>query len=127
MEPVYAFDRELIPAGTVMLGKVSRTQPISKGRRFGAILNGDFTPLRHAEVEFTTLKLPDCHELAIHTVENMGLNSIFVEPSTKKTEAQKTRKPMTLLLRIQMGEFSEPRNKPRKTASRARSARRPGA
>ena len=28
MEPVYAFDREVIPAGTVALGKVSRTQPV---------------------------------------------------------------------------------------------------
>jgi len=93
MEPVYAFDREVIPAGTVMLGKVSRTQPISKGQRFRAILNGDLTPLRLAQVEFTTVKLPDGHELAIHTVENIGLNSIYVEPSTKKKKAQNTPKP----------------------------------
>ena len=71
-----------------MLGKVSRTQPISKGQRFRAILNGDFTPLRLAQVEFTTLKLPVGHELAIHTVENMGLNSIYIEPSTKKKKAR---------------------------------------
>jgi hypothetical protein len=76
-----------------MLGKVSRTQPISKGQRFRAILNGDLTPLRLAQVEFTTVKLPDGHELAIHTVENIGLNSIYVEPSTKKKKAQNTPKP----------------------------------
>ena len=58
MEPVFAFDREVIPAGTVALGKVSRTQPVRKWQRVTAILNGDFTPLRRAQVEFTTLKLP---------------------------------------------------------------------
>jgi hypothetical protein len=89
MEPVYAFDREVIPAGTVVLGKVSRTQPISKGLRFRAILNGDFTPLRLAQVEFTTLRLPAGHDQAIYTVEKMGMNSIYIEPSTKKKKTQK--------------------------------------
>ena len=53
MEPLDAFDREVIPAGTVVLGKVSRTQPVTKWQRIGAILNGDFTPLRRAQIEFT--------------------------------------------------------------------------
>jgi len=57
LEPVFAFDREVIPAGTVALGKVSRTQPITKWPRIRAILNGDFTPLRRAQVEFNTLKI----------------------------------------------------------------------
>jgi hypothetical protein len=89
MEPVFAFDREVIPGGTVALGKVSRTQPVSKWQRFTAILSGDFTPLRLAQVEFTTLKLPDGRELAAPTVETMGLNSIYIEPSTKKKKNQK--------------------------------------
>lgn len=94
MEPVFAFDREVIPAGTVALGKVSRTQPVSKWQRVRAILNGDFTPLRRAEVEFTTLKLPNGRELETHTVESMGLNSIYLEPSTKKKKkVQKAQAP----------------------------------
>ena len=84
MEPVFAFDREVIPAGTVALGKVSRTQSVNKWQRAAAILNGDFTPLRRADVEFTTLKLPDGREVSTHTVETMGLNSIYIEPSAKK-------------------------------------------
>lgn len=49
-----------------------------------AILNGDFAPLRRAEVEFTTLRLPDGREISTHTVETVGLNSIYIEPSKKK-------------------------------------------
>jgi len=48
------------------------------------MLNGDFTPLRRAQVEFTTLKLPDSRELALRTVETMGLNSIYIEPLAQK-------------------------------------------
>ena len=55
LEPVFAFDREVIPAGTVALGKVSRTQPVTKWQRVRAILSGDFTPLRRAQVEFFEL------------------------------------------------------------------------
>ncbi len=90
MEPVFAFDREVIPAGTVALGRVSRTEPVRKWQRVTTILNGDFTPLRRAQVEFSALKLPDGRELSVDTVETMGLNSIYIEPSTKKKKSQKT-------------------------------------
>jgi hypothetical protein len=84
MEPIFAFDRQVIPVGTIALGSVSQTQGVGKWQRVTAILNGDFTPIRRAQVEFTTLKLPDGRELATHTVGSMGLNSIYIEPSAKK-------------------------------------------
>ena len=84
LESVFAFDREVLPIGTVALGEVNRVQPVGKWQRARAIVNGDFTPLRLAEVEFTTLILPDGRKLATHTVETVGLNSIYTEPSKKK-------------------------------------------
>ena len=87
LEPVFAFDREVIPAGTVATGKVSRTQSVGKWQRFSTILNGDFTPIRRAEVEFTTLKLADGREFSVRTVGVMGLNSLYVEPSKKKKQS----------------------------------------
>jgi hypothetical protein len=86
LEPVFAFDREVVPAGTVAQGTVSRTQPVGKWQRLRAIVNGDFTPLRRAEVEFTTLILPDGSKLSTQTVETVGLNSIYTEPSKKKSQ-----------------------------------------
>jgi hypothetical protein len=80
MEPVFAFDREVVPAGTVAQGAVSRLRPASRWQRVRAILNGDFTPLRSAEVEFTSLTLPDGRTLATHTVEAPAMNSIYIEP-----------------------------------------------
>src|ERR1700688_4813109 len=84
MEPIFAFDRQVIPAGTIALGRVSQTQGVGKWQRVTAILNGDFTPIRRAQLEFTTLKFPDGRELATQTVATMGLNSIYIEPSAKK-------------------------------------------
>jgi hypothetical protein len=87
LEPVFAFDQEVIPAGAVVQGQVSRTQPIGKRQRARAIISGDFTPLRSAKVEFTTLILPDGSKVSTHTVETMGLNSIYTEPR-KNQKAQ---------------------------------------
>src|ERR1035441_4484219 len=80
MEPVFAFDREVVPAGTIAQGAVSRLRPASRWQRVRAILNGDFTPLRSAEVEFTSLTLPDGRTLATHTVQAPAMNSIYTEP-----------------------------------------------
>jgi hypothetical protein len=80
MEPVFAFDREVVPAGTIAQGTVSRVRPASRWQRVRAILNGDFTPLRSAEVEFTSLTLPGGRTLATHTVQAPAMNSFYTEP-----------------------------------------------
>jgi hypothetical protein len=94
LEPVFAFDREVIPVGTVAQGEVSRVQSVSKWERAKAILSGDFTPLRRAEVEFTALSLPDGRRLTIRTVGTAGLNSLYTEPTHKEQKTKPaTRKP----------------------------------
>lgn len=86
LESVYAFDREVIPAGSVVTGKVSRVQPMNKWLRFQAIVNGDFTPLRDAWVEFDGVTVPAGSRLPLHTAQVMGLNSFYIEPSKKKNQ-----------------------------------------
>src|ERR1700730_6226620 len=56
-QPVYVFDRVAVPAGTPVLGKVTEVHSVSRMKRFDALLGGDFTPLREAQVEFDTLVL----------------------------------------------------------------------
>src|SRR5438270_2633811 len=57
VEPIYAFDREVVPAGCAVLGRVSRVEPVGKWQRVWAMMGGDFTPLKKAQVEFTALTL----------------------------------------------------------------------
>lgn len=84
MESVFAFDREVIPAGAIATGEVARTKSVGKWERCRAIVGGDLTPLHGAEVEFHELLLPDGRNLEIHTDANQGLNTIYIEPSKKK-------------------------------------------
>src|SRR5215831_4482530 len=55
VDPVYAFDREVIPAGTEILGKVTCLKGVGKWKRVSSMLGGDFTPLHDAEITFDTL------------------------------------------------------------------------
>src|SRR5450432_1055143 len=41
MEPVFAFDREVLPAGSAVSGRVSAVQPVNKWQRFHSIMGGD--------------------------------------------------------------------------------------
>ena len=82
--PLYAFDREVIPAGTQVLGHVSALEPIPKWDRTRAVLGGDFTPLRVAQIEFTSLLLPDGRTMELHTVATPGLKSLVPLHPAKK-------------------------------------------
>ena len=99
LEPVYAFDHEVIPAGSVVVGRVSRVQPVSKWQRASAILGGDFTPLRHAFVDFASVKLPDGRRVALRTNETEGLHSLvsLTPPKPKKQKPQKQSQNASLL------------------------------
>src|SRR5215469_13962832 len=88
IEPIYAFDRVVIPAGTVVQGSVTKLDPVSKLVRAHALMGGDFTPLHRAQVEFTGLKLPDGRTLPIHTASTAGLPTLYVEPKPPKPPKQ---------------------------------------
>jgi hypothetical protein len=84
LDPVYAFDRQVIPAGAIVQGKIDPVQPVPKWQRVRAILGGDFTPLHVAPVEFTTLVMPDGSTRPLHTAQTPGLNSIVSSRSPKQ-------------------------------------------
>lgn len=88
LEPLYAFDREVAPAGSEVFGKVVRLKPTTGMARAAAILGGDFTPLHQAQVQFTTLLLPGGRRVSLHTVATQALNSIAdLNPNKKKAAA----------------------------------------
>src|SRR5947207_2443983 len=68
LDPVYAFDREVIPTGTEVLGKVTRLKPVGTWKRLSSMLGGDFTPLHDAEITFDTLVLAGGKRVPIQTV-----------------------------------------------------------
>jgi hypothetical protein len=58
-QPVYAFDRLVIPTGTEVIGQISEMEELSGKKRTLAILNADFTPAHKLQVEFNELVFAD--------------------------------------------------------------------
>lgn len=75
-EPIYVFDRMVIPAGTQVLGRVSSIEPVSRKQRTMAILNGDFTPLRTAHVDFETVVAKDGTKIPLHVAVSQGVPNV---------------------------------------------------
>jgi hypothetical protein len=75
VEPVYSFDREVIPSGAQLEGAIIGWEKPGKWKRISAMLGGDFTSLREPRITFHTLVLPDGTRTPIET---------FVIPGTDK-------------------------------------------
>ena len=72
VEPVYAYDRIVIPAGTRVVGHVDKLENASKGTRVRAILGGDFSPLRRAALQFDAIVSSDGTRTPIRVVVKSG-------------------------------------------------------
>ncbi|MCU1240137.1 MAG: hypothetical protein JWO71_863 [Candidatus Acidoferrum typicum] len=72
VETVYAFDQEVIPAGSVATGHVQSIAPVSGAKRTMAYMNGDFTPFHGYEVVFDMVTLPDGKQVPIKTTVMPG-------------------------------------------------------
>src|ERR1700722_5632802 len=59
LAPLYAFDREVVPAGIDVFGTVTGLRPVPASERPKAIMSVDFTSLHLAEVRFTSMRLAD--------------------------------------------------------------------
>jgi hypothetical protein len=72
VETVYAFDEPVIPAGSVVTGRVTRIEPVSLARRISSYANGNFSPFRRYTVTFDRVTLSDGREVAISTTVAPG-------------------------------------------------------
>jgi hypothetical protein len=77
IEPVYAYDRIVVPPGTRVIGHVSRLEPVSRKTRLAAIARGDFTPLRYASLQFDQLVFSDGRTLPIQTSTTTGAEMVL--------------------------------------------------
>jgi type IV secretory pathway VirB10-like protein len=92
MQPVYAFDQLVIPAGTEVTGRISKIEPISGKKRFLSGLDADFTPAHKFELEFDDLVLKDGKHIPIHTVVAPGSGQVVQLLSAGDSEKKKTAK-----------------------------------
>ncbi|MGH9406033.1 MAG: hypothetical protein ACRD3D_09390 [Terriglobia bacterium] len=70
--PVYVYDRAILPADTEVLGRIARVDGAPRLARARAMMNGNFTPLRTATVEFDALVLKGGERVSISTMVQPG-------------------------------------------------------
>ena len=89
IEPVYAFDKLEIPAGSQVTGKILGLQGISAARRTEAALNADFTPARKVQISFTEISLPDGRKIPIQTTVTPGSGQVLDFVAAADSDSEK--------------------------------------
>src|SRR5215469_5224375 len=94
VEPVYAFDKLVIPAGTEATGKISAITSIPKKVRVMSALDADFSPTRQVHITFDELQLADGRRIPIRTEVTPGSNGVLqlvAADAKKPTKTQQAR------------------------------------
>ena len=73
---MYAYDRIVIAVGTRVRGHVSQIDSGSTFVRMRAYASGNFSPPKHAVLQFDTLLLDDGHEVPIETIVKGGIPNV---------------------------------------------------
>src|SRR6202022_4800217 len=86
VEPVYAFDRIVVPLESQVTGQITKIGAISGGKRTIAALDADFSPERKLELSFNDLALPDGRHFQLQTSVSPGSGQVirFVEAAESK-------------------------------------------
>ncbi|MGA9257450.1 MAG: hypothetical protein WBV98_12650, partial [Candidatus Sulfotelmatobacter sp.] len=91
VEPVYAFDKLLIPAGTKVNGKVSAIDGVPGKTRLLDATDGNFSPVRHVHVQFDELVMADGRHMALQTVASPAPDGVlrFISANEKAEKKNK--------------------------------------
>ncbi len=90
-EPVYAFDKLLIPMGTVVNGKISAIDAVPKKVRTLDATDGNFSPRRNVHVQFDELVMGDGRHVALQTVASPAPDGVLSFVSANEKEKQKSK------------------------------------
>lgn len=88
VEPIYAFDKLVVPAGTEVTGKITQLEEVSGGKRTLEALNADLSPARKVVIQFDTIVLADGKRVAVETIVTPGSGQVieFVSAAKKKSK-----------------------------------------
>ena len=92
-EPVYAFDKLVVPAGSKVTGSVTRIAGVSALKRTFAALDANFSPSRDVEITLDQLVLPDGRRVPLHTQVSLASQGVLqfataTEPKNQNKEGK---------------------------------------
>jgi hypothetical protein len=85
IEPMYTFDKLVVPAGSEVFGKIVEIEAVSKKTRTMDAINANFSPPHRLHIEFSQLVLPDGQRMPLQTVVSPTSQGVlqFI-PATEK-------------------------------------------
>jgi len=91
VEPVYVYDRVVLPAGTALEGHVDKIGGIRIIRRLTAIMSGNLTPPRDVSAQFDTVVLSNGSRLSLRAAPSRGTaHTMRIAKPLKKQEGRKS-------------------------------------
>jgi len=76
-EPIYAYDKQVVPAGSTVSGSVNRIDGVPALKRAMAALNANFSPTRNVEITFDELTLPDGRHIPLRTMVSPAAQGVL--------------------------------------------------
>jgi hypothetical protein len=86
VDPVFAFDREVVPSGSDVVGHITGFKNASRLVRMRAMLGGNFTPIREPQLAFDSLVLKNGQSIPIQTVVSAGADTVVRFSTNGKDE-----------------------------------------
>jgi len=72
VEPVYAYNKIVVPVGSEVSGAITKIDRVPGGQRAQAMLNANFSPPHNVTITFSELTLPDGRKIPLQTVVSPG-------------------------------------------------------
>ena len=112
VEPIYAFNREVIPAGSEVSGRLKILQPVAGRKRTRAMMAGDFTPLREPQIKFDGLTLKNGTRLTTHrSLAGYPISRATADSARESNAEEKSRRNDRLGPRKTRGQQEDPGRK----------------
>ena len=92
VQPVYAFDRLVVPVGAEVTGHIAKIERILGKERTLSVLNANFTPAHKIELDFNDLVLADGMHIPLHTVVTPGSGQVMQLVTAGDDDKKKTAK-----------------------------------
>lgn len=104
VEPVYAFDQVVVPAGAAIAGEISAIDPVPKKRRIVAAMNGELSPSRQVHIVFTDLLLADGRHVPVKTDVSLGSGEVLQFLPASETKDRQGRNSVKNIVSREIGE-----------------------
>jgi hypothetical protein len=82
IDPIYAYDRVVVPAGAVVTGHIVKLEPPSRWSEMRRMLGGNFSPQYKALIQFDALSLADGTPVSIATEDASGRERVTLVTTT---------------------------------------------